>query len=292
MDRNDGQSVLHWVERLREAGSLMGFKSSSDPVPAGFEDLWTETFCLMIQTEYQRELFKREGHQFAGIDATHNTTHYENTSLFTVIVRDKWGHGKSRSHSIKLYIDLSIGMPIVWMIASNATEAMIDYFLATLQAKNPDVIPKFLMTDFDKGQINAARCCYPESQLLLCWWHVAHAWQQHFVTAHYKNLWTELKKWYRLTTKAEFDACWEKIQALALESIIDYISQHWLPHVHLWSAMYREGRTVFEQCDTNMLVEVYVCHFNCSPSEAHKNLQLAPFIEGYNARREAQSSNG
>ena len=37
IDRNDGQSILHWVERLREAGSLMAFKSSSNPVPRGLE---------------------------------------------------------------------------------------------------------------------------------------------------------------------------------------------------------------------------------------------------------------
>lgn len=181
--------------------------------------------------------------------------HYENTSLFMVIVRDKWGHGKSRSHRTKPYSDLDIGMPIAWMIASNAIEATIDYFLATLRAQNPDVIPKYLMTDFDKGQINAALRCYPELQPLLCWWHVALAWQQHFVMAHYKDLWAELKKWYRITTKAKFDACWERIQVPAPESVIVYIKQHWLPHIHLWSAMYREGRTVFEQCDTNMLVE-------------------------------------
>ena len=72
----------------------MAFKSSSEPAPAGFEDMRPDTFCLMIQNEYQCELFRQEGHRFAGIDATHNTTHYENTSLFTIIVQDKWGHGK------------------------------------------------------------------------------------------------------------------------------------------------------------------------------------------------------
>ena len=44
----------------------------------------------MIQTKYQKEVFGKYGHTFAGLDATHNTTHYENTSLFTVIVRDRW----------------------------------------------------------------------------------------------------------------------------------------------------------------------------------------------------------
>ena len=27
----------------------MAFKSSSEPVPVGFEDMWPDTFCLMIQ---------------------------------------------------------------------------------------------------------------------------------------------------------------------------------------------------------------------------------------------------
>lgn len=77
-------------------GAILGFKSSEDPVPKG-SDLARDTFALIIQTEYQREVFKKYGHAFAGLDATHNTTYYENTSLFTVIVRDKWGHGKISS---------------------------------------------------------------------------------------------------------------------------------------------------------------------------------------------------
>ena len=152
--------------------------------------------------------------------------------------------------------DLDIGMPIAWMISSNGTEAMIDYFLAILHAQNPEVVPKYLMTNFDKAHINAIECCYHKSQVLLCWWHAAHAWQQHFVTAHYKDLWAELKKWYQMATKADFDMGWERIKVLTPVSVIKYITQYWLPHVHLWSSMYREGHSIFKQCDTNMLVEV------------------------------------
>ena len=100
-------------------------------------------------------------------------------------------------------------MPITWMISSNATEATIDYFLAMLQAQNPGVIPKYLMSDADQGQRNVVSHCYFESQFLLCWYHVAHAWQQHFVISHYRDLCIELKSWYCKTTKAEFDGCWE-----------------------------------------------------------------------------------
>ena len=88
LNHDDGKSILHWVEWLQEAGSLMAFKSNYDPVPAGFEGLHPNTFCLIIHTPYWCELFHKEGHRFARIDATHNTTHYDNTSLFMVMVWD------------------------------------------------------------------------------------------------------------------------------------------------------------------------------------------------------------
>ena len=91
--RGDGQSVLLWVEKLRQDGDLLAFKSSTDAVPkdSGLDE---DAFVLIMQTPYQKEVFEKYGHAFAGLDATHNTTHYVNTSLFTIIVRDHWGHGK------------------------------------------------------------------------------------------------------------------------------------------------------------------------------------------------------
>lgn len=92
---NDGLSSLKWIEALKKDGSILAFKSSSDPPPEG-SGLAPDVFVLCIQTTYQKQLFSRLGHHFSAIDATHNTTHYENTSLFTVLNRDKWGHGKCR----------------------------------------------------------------------------------------------------------------------------------------------------------------------------------------------------
>jgi hypothetical protein len=151
-------------------------------------------------------------------------------------------------------------MPIAWMISSNATEPTIDFFLATIRVQNPKVIPKRIMSDFDKGQLNRIEAQYPKSQQLLCWWHVPHAWQQHFVTAHYPELWETLKKWYRITDEAEFNSCWKKIQSLTPDSFIEYINTYWLldPVKKLWSGIYRKNRAIFELGDTNMLVEAYV----------------------------------
>lgn len=92
LHHHDRPSILCWVERLQEAGDLLAFKSSSDPPPER-SGLKAQTFVLVIQTNYQCSIFGCEGHNYAGIDATHNMTHYENTSLFTLLVCDCWGHG-------------------------------------------------------------------------------------------------------------------------------------------------------------------------------------------------------
>jgi len=83
----DGASVLKWVQTLRECRHYVAFKSSSDDPPSGSR-LEKNTFVLVIQTKYQQECWQKHGACFAGIDATHNTTHYENMSLFTLLVRD------------------------------------------------------------------------------------------------------------------------------------------------------------------------------------------------------------
>ena len=235
----DSLSMLQWVNRCRKNDWLLAFKASSDPVPEGFS-LKPDTFVLCIQTRYQQECFRKYGKFFAGIDATHNTTYYENMSLFTVLVRDRWGHG----------------IPIAWMLSSNAQQETIDYFLAKLRAKNPDVIPERWMSDFDKAQINTIKKRYLETKdIYLCWWHVLHAWQQHLVITHYPELWELLKSWIRITDRQRFDEQWKKINKLAPQSFIDYINETWFPVVAMWSAVFRTDRSIWQDCDTNMLLE-------------------------------------
>ena len=83
----DGASVLEWVAALRKGGHFVSLKSSSDtsPLNSGLEK---NSFVLIIQTQYQQECWQKHGHCFAGINVTHNTTHYENMNLFTLLVCD------------------------------------------------------------------------------------------------------------------------------------------------------------------------------------------------------------
>ncbi|KAK0442001.1 uncharacterized protein EV420DRAFT_1278490, partial [Desarmillaria tabescens] len=40
-------------------------------------------------------------------------------------------------------------------------------------------------------------------------------------------------------------------------SVISYLREYWLDYKPYWSAIYHQDRTILEECDTNMLVEVW-----------------------------------
>jgi hypothetical protein len=151
-----------------------------------------------------------------------------------------------------------LGLPVAWMISSNATEDTIGFFLGHMRSLFPEIIPAEFMADMDPGQLNAIRRNYSPSRPLWCWWHVLHAWQSHFVVTHFPELWDTLKKWIRMEDKVEFEATWTKIQSIAPPSVVEYLETYYIPTQSLWSAVYRRGRSVFTEGDTNMLVEAYV----------------------------------
>jgi hypothetical protein len=170
---------------------------------------------------------------------------YENLQLTTLVVRDRWTHG----------------IPVAWKLASKGCQQTIQYFLKLARAQSPLIVPRYMMTDFDNAQINACRANY-SSFILLCWWHVLHAWQQHFKITEYPELWDLLKKWVRMNDEMDFKRTWIQIQHAAPPKFVTYLKDYWMPDtvVRMWSASSRKGRTIFEMCDTNMLVEAYVIY--------------------------------
>jgi hypothetical protein len=143
------------------------------------------------------------------------------------------------------------------MVSSNATEETISFFLDTIRTRFPDVTPQYFMTDKDHAQINAIKRRYPTSMVELCWWHVLHAWQQHFSITNYPDLWDLLKTWVRITDENRFQERWSQIQKVAPPSVIEYLKTNWLPIKEMWSAVHRVHRSARQDCDTNMLVEAW-----------------------------------
>jgi hypothetical protein len=53
---------------------------------------------------------------------------------------------------------------------------------------------------------------------------------------------------------------WEDIQndESIPKSVAQYLAQEWVPVKEMWSAVYHQNWTIFEEGDTNMLLEAYV----------------------------------
>lgn len=113
------------------------------------------------------------------------------------------------------------------------------------------------MSDRDPAQINVIVLRYPESEVWLCWWHVLHAWQQHFVISQNELLWDKLKALIRIENSADLEAALSEIKDLVPMPFWDYFVKHWLPlqFLMMWSAVYRKNRGIYLLSDTNMLVE-------------------------------------
>lgn len=157
------------------------------------------------------------------------------------------------------------------MIASSGTEPTITYFLRLVKQRSPSVNTRYIMSDRDHAQINACLAVFTTAILLLCWWHVLHAWQQHFRVLQHPELWVLLKSWIRITDYAKFQTVWAEVRKRASEEFADlkfltYLETTWMSEtiVRMWSAMYRIDRSIFEDCDTNMLIEAYVHISFCS----------------------------
>ena len=113
------------------------------------------------------------------------------------------------------------------------------------------------MTDRDKAQMNAIAAVYPESRVLLCWWHVLRAIRTHFRTEEFPKLWEGIHEWVKTSDQTQFYSFWQEMQTdpSAPQSLVDYLKVHWMSIVPHWSAIHRKNRTIFQEGDTNMLIE-------------------------------------
>jgi len=146
------------------------------------------------------------------------------------------------------------------MLASNGMTATIAFFLKWVRDASPLVQPVVIMTNHDQAQINALEAIYLQSTVNLSTWHVLHAMRLHFNTNQYPVLWEKVKEWVKTEDQFEFARLWVEISCdpSAPQSFIAYLKAQWLPVTPKWSRVLRKGRSIYEEGDTNMLIEAYV----------------------------------
>ena len=91
-DQNNVISIQVWITKIQEDGGSAILKDRLDP-PLPGSGLSQDVFVLCVQTKFQEKQFQKLGSDFMSIDATQNTTEYTGVNLFTILVRDWWGHG-------------------------------------------------------------------------------------------------------------------------------------------------------------------------------------------------------
>ena len=143
------------------------------------------------------------------------------------------------------------------MLSSSSTEATIQFFLNFVKARSPGMVPVIIMSNCDKAQMNAVNTVYLDSRLLLCWWHMLRAIWMHFCTEEFPEVWNHIHEWVKTADQSRFDTIWDWIQTEPSVpwSLIDYLKINWMPIIPLWSGTARKERTIFEEGDTNMLIE-------------------------------------
>jgi hypothetical protein len=87
-----------------------------------------------------------------------------------------------------------------------------------------------------------------------------HAIQCRFVITEFPELWALIQKWVRTADQYEFDTWWEDIQNdhTVPQSLAEYLAREWVSVKDMLSAIYGQNCTLFEEGDTNMLLEAYV----------------------------------
>jgi hypothetical protein len=59
---------------------------------------------------------------------------------------------------------------------------------------------------------------------------------------------------------AEFFNIWDEIltNPSVPQSIVEYLASEWLQVLNMWSRVARRNRSIFEEGNTNMLIEAYI----------------------------------
>jgi hypothetical protein len=131
------------------------------------------------------------------------------------------------------------------------------FFLNFVKVQSPEIMPAIIMTNRDQVQINTIKAVYLDSKIYLCWWHMLRAMWMHFWTEEFPNLWEHVCKWVKTPNQSKFVSWWEEMQTdpVVPLSFIDYLKVNWMTIVPMWSGLVWKNRMIFQEGNTNMLIE-------------------------------------
>ncbi|XP_053405313.1 uncharacterized protein LOC123553026 [Mercenaria mercenaria] len=162
-----------------------------------------QDFIFVHQNSDQKRLMARYGNEICLLDSTHNTTKYD-LPLFFVCVSTNIGY-----------------MVVGSFIVPTESAYNIVRGLQVLKEWNPTWMPKYFMTDYHRGEMNAIEKTFPGCFTYLCDFHREQAWQRWVGPSHGVKEPDELLKLMRSIANAESE---EEFKA-AVDSL--KVSDHW-----------------------------------------------------------------
>ncbi|XP_072051312.1 uncharacterized protein [Amphiura filiformis] len=116
-----------------------------------------QPLIIVLQTHFMRKKMMECGRSVLFMDATNSVTQY-GYPLFAICARDEAGYG----------------VPVAFIITSSEQEDVLVTALRSLR-KETQFYPRAFIVDKDYAEINALAEVYPESKVLMCWFHVLQA---------------------------------------------------------------------------------------------------------------------
>ena len=203
-------------------------------------------FLLVIQTEFQRDMFKKYGNRGLCIDAMYRVNDYD-FHLITILVLD----------------DFQEGIPVAWALANHEDKIAIVHILQALREQSGLIMTRWFMSDMAEQYYNAWKEVFPttDTKYLWCAWHIDRAWRNGLKkhvnkTEKQKEVYHYLRVLMMETDIGKFRAllakCLTFIQTLH-PAFGEYFINIYCSHINQWAMCYRIGTPM----NTNMYAESF-----------------------------------
>lgn len=241
---NDVVSVDLWVAQCKEDYSNTVLFYKKQGVEDDTYNLCAVDFCLILMTDFQKNMINKFGNNIIAIDGTHGLNNYD-FELTTLLVVDECGEG----------------IPVGFMFTNRKDTYIYEVYFNVVKLHVSVITPKTFMSDI-VSTFYSAWCSVmgPVSHQLFCSWHIDRAWQQNLSKISDKTkraeVYKALKCLQQNTSIDEFDMFLENtITQLINDSDTKnfgvYFQNNYGCNYKNWAYCYRKGCGI----NTNMRLE-------------------------------------
>ncbi|XP_070533937.1 uncharacterized protein [Ptychodera flava] len=214
----------------------------------------SQTLEIVYMSQFQVEQYQKFGNRMIFVDATYRGITAYGYAFYAVVVRSDIGHG----------------VPVAYIIISKEDKDVLERCFSKIKSKVNEIYPRVIMVDKDQTEISALSSVFPQSDILLCWFHVlqaVHRWITKRAggglagtsNAEHRNLVIQaMLKMKNCSTEEDFrqtsGKCLDEIdKAIGHNLVSKYLLDEWISVAHMWCHF---GRKMFhEGQDTNNIAE-------------------------------------